>query len=128
MTNYEKYKDEIISRIVDDFAVTKDGELSYCNDIQCEDCIFFGGHHPSKCVLKIEEWLNEECDKADNVNHPKHYQSKTGLEAIDVIEAFTSGEDFCIGNAIKYICRWKKKNGKEDIKKAIWYLERMLSE
>lgn len=127
MTNYEKYKDEIISRIVDDFAVTKDGTPSFCEDMRCEDC-FFEKHQKGECASMVEKWLNKECDDTDNVNHPKHYQSKTGLEAINVIEAFTSGEDFCIGNAIKYICRWKNKNGKEDIRKAIWYLERVLSE
>ena len=126
MTNYEKYKDEIISRIVDDFAITKNGEISFCSDLKCDDCVFW--KVGETCIPKIKKWLNEECDEIDNVNHPKHYQSKTGLEAIDVIEAFTSGEDFCIGNAIKYICRWKNKNGKEDIKKAIWYLERLLNE
>ena len=66
----------------------------------------------------------------DMVNHPSHYQSKSGLEAIDVIEAFTSDmkgiEAFCTGNALKYLCRWKKKNGIEDLKKAQWYLNRLI--
>ncbi len=72
--------------------------------------------------------LNESVNEADHVNHPAHYQSEDGLEVIDVIKAFGDIEGFCIGNALKYICRWKKKNGKEDIEKAIWYLERMLKE
>ena len=66
----------------------------------------------------------------DNVNHPKHYQSKNGLEVIDVIDAFTedlSGKEACYtGNVIKYICRWKSKNGLEDLKKAQWYLNRLI--
>ena len=66
-----------------------------------------------------------------NVDHPNHYQSETGLEVIDVIKAFTSelsGEEaFCIGNAIKYICRHTKKNGVEDLEKAVWYLKRVIS-
>ena len=66
----------------------------------------------------------------DNVNHPQHYQSKNGLEVIDVIDAFTDGltgmEAVCTGNALKYICRWKNKNGIEDIKKAIWYLNKLI--
>lgn len=66
-----------------------------------------------------------------NVNHPNHYQSETGLEVIDVIKAFTSelsGEEaFCIGNAIKYICRYSKKNGVEDLEKAKWYIDRAIS-
>ena len=67
---------------------------------------------------------------SDNVNHPQHYQSKSGLEVIDVIDAFTDDltgmEAICTGNALKYICRWKNKNGIEDIKKAIWYLNKLI--
>ena len=55
-------------------------------------------------------------EKIDYVNHPPHYQSKKGMEVIDVIEAFTEGlegvEATDTGNIIKYICRWKKKNGR----------------
>lgn len=61
----------------------------------------------------------------DNVNHPEHYKGK-GLEAIEVIDAFDL--DFYRGNAIKYILRAGKKTADpaEDIKKAIWYLNRFL--
>lgn len=66
----------------------------------------------------------------DNVNHPSHYQTKSGLEVIDVIEAFTEDlvgmEAVCTANALKYICRWKKKNGEEDLKKAVWYLNKLI--
>lgn len=63
----------------------------------------------------------------DNVNHPQHYQSN-GMEVIDVIEAFDLG--FHLGNATKYILRAgrKTKDTDEDIKKAIWYLNRYLGE
>lgn len=68
--------------------------------------------------------------KNDMVNHPSHYMSETGMEVIDVIEAFTfdlkGGEAYCIGNVIKYICRYKHKNGIEDLKKAQWYLNRVI--
>ena len=71
-------------------------------------------------------------EKEDLVNHPNHYQSETGLEVIDVIDAFTDGLDgveaFDTGNIIKYICRWKKKNGIEDLEKAKWYLENLIKE
>ena len=67
----------------------------------------------------------------DVVNHPSHYQSDSGLEVIDVIEAFTADlqgtEAVCTANALKYICRWKKKNGLEDLKKAQWYLNRLIT-
>lgn len=60
------------------------------------------------------------------VNHPNHYQSETGLETIDIIEAVTFDLKgivaFDIGNVVKYISRFQKKNGLEDLKKAAWYL------
>lgn len=66
----------------------------------------------------------------DMVNHPPHYQSDSGLEVIKVIEAFTEGlegiEAVCTANIIKYVCRWKKKNGLEDLKKAQWYLDKLI--
>ena len=66
----------------------------------------------------------------DMVNHPSHYISNNGLEVIDVIEAFTSElkgiEATDTGNVIKYICRWKNKNGVEDLKKAAWYLNHLI--
>lgn len=77
-----------------------------------------------------EEQLEYHQNKKDMVNHPNHYQSKSGLEAIDVIEAFCDGlegiEAFCTGNALKYLCRWNSKNGIEDLKKAEWYLKRLI--
>lgn len=64
------------------------------------------------------------------VNHPPHYISETGLETIDVIEAFTFNlkgmEAVCTANVLKYICRWKNKNGIQDLKKAKWYLDRLI--
>lgn len=65
------------------------------------------------------------------VDHPNHYQSETGMEVIDVIEAFTFDlkgiEAFNTGNIIKYICRWKQKNGLEDLEKAQWYLNDLIN-
>lgn len=67
----------------------------------------------------------------DNVNHPSHY-TQGGIECIDAIKAATVGltgiEAVCTGNAIKYLWRWKFKNGVEDIRKAIWYLKRLSKE
>lgn len=64
------------------------------------------------------------------VSHPRHYQTANGLETIDVMEAFTEGmsgfEAVCTSNVLKYICRWKKKNGLEDLRKAEWYLARLI--
>lgn len=67
----------------------------------------------------------------DLISHPEHYQSETGLEVIDVIEAFTFDlkgiEATDTGNVIKYICRWSKKNGVQDLKKAKWYIEHLIA-
>ena len=69
--------------------------------------------------------------EVDMVNHPPHYKSETGMEMINVIEAFTSDlkgiEATDTGNVIKYICRWKHKNGLQDLKKAKWYLEHLIA-
>lgn len=63
----------------------------------------------------------------DNVNHPKHYvmaQKSFILEPIDICEKYS----FCQGNAIKYLLRYENKNGVEDLKKALWYLNRIINE
>ena len=59
--------------------------------------------------------------KLDEIN-PDHYKAPNGLEVIEVIEAFGLG--YNLGNAVKYILRHKKKGGKTDLEKAIWYLGR----
>ncbi len=70
-------------------------------------------------------------ERPDMVSHPTHYMSENGIETIDVIEAFTSDltgmEAVDTGNIIKYICRWKRKNGLEDLKKAAWYLQHLIN-
>lgn len=86
--------------------------------------------------------------RGDTVDHPAHYGGDTTYEAIKVIEAWSLG--FCLGNAVKYICRAGKKPKKldisthdqpnqwtsgppdkagliEDLKKARWYLDHHLS-
>lgn len=63
-------------------------------------------------------------NRKDNVNSPSHYTDGK-IEVIDYIEDKKLG--FCLGNAIKYISRAGKKykdKEAEDIKKAIWYLNR----
>lgn len=64
-------------------------------------------------------------ERKEAVNSPSHYQSESGLEVIDVIEAFGLG--FNLGNAVKYILRAGKKDvgkTKQDFQKAIWYINR----
>jgi hypothetical protein len=67
----------------------------------------------------------------DNVNHPSHY-TQGAIECIDAIKEATKGllgiEAVCTGNIIKYVWRWKFKNGVEDLRKARWYLDRLIEE
>ena len=65
-----------------------------------------------------------EKDLNDNVNHPRHYTAGT-IECIDYINACNF--DYLEGNIVKYITRYKQKNGVEDLRKAEFYL-RMLIE
>ena len=63
--------------------------------------------------------------KIDMVNNPPHYSSAK-IEAIEVIEEFNLG--FNLGNAVKYVLRCEKKgNKKQDLEKALWYINRELS-
>lgn len=61
---------------------------------------------------------------SDPINHPDHYGGKDNpYECIKVVEAWGLG--FCLGSALKYICRaGKKGDALEDLKKAAWYLNR----
>ena len=65
----------------------------------------------------------------DNIN-PNHYK-QGGVECIDALEAATVNlkgiEAVCTANAIKYLWRWKEKNGKEDLEKAQWYITKLLT-
>ena len=67
----------------------------------------------------------------DNVNHPSHY-TQGGVECIDAITAATVNktgiEAVCTANVIKYLWRYEAKNGLEDVKKAQWYLNRLIAE
>lgn len=64
---------------------------------------------------------------ADVVNHPDHY-TYGRFEAIDVIEdACEDGfEGYLLGNVLKYLLRYRHKNGVEDLRKARWYLNRLI--
>ena len=62
------------------------------------------------------------------VDHPPHY-TQGGIECIEAIEAALTPEEFrgyIKGNAIKYIWREQHKGGDESMKKALWYLRRLL--
>ena len=67
----------------------------------------------------------------DNVNHPAHY-TQGGIECIEALKAATIGktgiEAVCVANTIKYLWRYEEKNGLEDVKKAQWYINRLIQE
>ena len=73
----------------------------------------------------IPECLKEEFDL---VNIPEHYTSGK-YECIDVMEdnfGTDAVENFCMCNAFRYVFRAQRKNGVEDLKKAIWYLNKII--
>lgn len=92
-----------------------------------------------KSLLKPDENIGDTPTEADdtptethdNVDHPAHY-NQGGVECIDALKAATVGlegiQAFCAANAIKYIWRFKDKNGTEDLDKAIWYIQRLKEE
>ena len=85
-------------------------------------------------MTRCNEWtqtINQPDFKPDMVNHPMHY-CQGGIECIDAIKAATVNkpgiEAVCVANVIKYIWRYEAKNGLEDVKKAAWYLNRLIAE
>lgn len=60
---------------------------------------------------------------SDPVNHPQHYRQGS-MEVIDAIEGMSLG--FHAGNVVKYVARYKAKGGVEDLRKAAWYLRRLI--
>ena len=98
---------------------------------ECETCKYLGPtEQDSPCRLCRAGDLWEPKDTAietDNVNHPAHYEGNTSLECIDVMEIAFGADavgNFCLCNAFKYLWRHKHKGGKEDLRKAKWYLDR----
>ena len=63
----------------------------------------------------------------DMVNSPAHY-NKAGIETIDALQAMlNNGFDYYLqGNIVKYLWRYRYKNGVEDLKKAQWYLNKLI--
>lgn len=107
-----KIKDEMQSQVL---AHEKANALSRRNDAELQDAIDEAKRLPA----------------ADMVNAPPHYK-QAGIECIDAIAAATSGktgiEAVCVANVVKYLWRYELKNGVEDVKKARWYLDRLIGE
>lgn len=108
--------------------------------ILCDDCIvrkncYLPERNVYTCAMyKSEKQAQEEAEQLaskrdyDHVNHPSHY-TQGGIECIKCIEASMKPDgfqDYCKGNVIKYIHRWREKGGIEDLKKAAVYLNWMI--
>tara|TARA_R100001443_G_scaffold20635_2_gene32794 strand:- start:19137 stop:19427 length:291 start_codon:yes stop_codon:yes gene_type:complete len=74
--------------------------------------------------INIDDFTAEE---SDMVNHPPHYNQK-GIECIDAIQAATDTgfEYYLQGNIMKYLWRYRYKEGSQDLKKALWYLNKLI--
>ena len=117
--------------------------VKFCDECHdCNSCLlekFSGG-----VMCDFDEWSDDKLAIAydhvyknmdenvpDMVNHPQHY-TQGGIECIDALKAATVGkrgiEAVCVANVIKYLWRYEEKNGIEDIRKAKWYIERLLKE
>lgn len=80
--------------------------------------------------MRGDEYLSDSNAKNDNVNHPAHY-TMGRIETIEAISAALGKDgfkDYCAGNIIKYVWRYKYKEGVESLKKARWYLDRLIAE
>ena len=86
----------------------------------------------AKEIITNVELECEETENKDNIVSPNHYMSDNGIEVFDVQEAFIhelkgmSANYWC--NIVKYILRFQRKNGVEDLKKARYYLDKLIEE
>ena len=106
------------------------------SDENTEDCYHFliaegligKPEQPEINFVKVER--NDEVKPTnDAVQHPSHY-TQGGIECIDAIRASMTADgfcDYCKGNILKYIWRWRDKGGVEDLKKARVYLDWLIN-
>ena len=129
--NYEEYLERKRQELIKDMEKAGIEQLDYDSDVKT--IIRDGNGNVLDIQMKEPRESFNSCRARNGlhmVNHPSHYKAKNGMEVIDVIEAFTANlkgyEAIYTGKVIKYICRWKEKNGLEDLKKAQWYLNRLI--
>ena len=109
---------------------------NHLSDENTEDCYWFlvneglisKPEQPEINFVKAER--NDEVEPTnDAVQHPSHY-TQGGIECIDAIRASMTADgfcDYCKGNIIKYIWRWRDKGGVEDLRKASVYLDWLIN-
>jgi hypothetical protein len=110
--------------------------MSGCKAIGCDRYHLHGSkyckQHYEEMMAKwdVEKLMQQEAKVVDNVNHPSHYgQGK--IEAIEYISDFLTPEEYqgyLRGNIAKYLHRWPYKNQVEDLRKAAWYLDKLIKE
>lgn len=101
----------VVTDIIDDYVI-----LDNMWTVSADDCDLYG------------ELKSDTKKVDDNVNHPSHYTDGK-IECIDAIESSMSKEAFmgyCKGNIIKYVWRYEYKGGVESLKKAKWYLDKLI--
>lgn len=117
--------------------------VKFCGEQkECSCCLldkFFGGvmcdfdkwSDDTLAIAYDHVYKNMDENVPDMVNHPQHY-TQGGIECIDALKAATVGkrgiEAVCVANVIKYLWRYEEKNGIEDVRKAKFYIERLLKE
>ena len=125
-------RDEMV-RALDKFC----DECHSCNSCLLEKfsggvmCDFYKWSDDKLAIAYEHVCKNMDENVPDMVNHPQHY-TQGGIECIDALKAATVGkrgiEAVCVANVIKYLWRYEEKNGIEDVRKAKWYIERLLKE
>ena len=109
-----------------DFDKWPDGKLAVAYDVVRKN----GEARLDSSYLKNEK-VKMDGGSTDMVNHPQHY-TQGSIECIDALKAATVGkhgiEAVCVANVIKYCWRYEEKNGIEDVRKAKFYIERLLKE
>ena len=120
---YDKETDEYTDTYACVFDEMSDDMLNKCYN-------WYKELDPAACENAKDSCCNKE-PNVDMVNHPSHY-TQGGIECIDALKAATVSktgiEAVCTANAIKYLWRYEEKNGIEDVKKARWYIDRLIKE
>lgn len=123
MKKYDKATSEFTDQYACVFDKMSDDMLDKCYD-------WLKDSKPAACENAEAKCCDKETD-SDMVNHPSHY-TQGGIECIDALKAATVSktgiEAVCTANAIKYLWRYEEKNGIEDVKKARWYIDRLIRE
>lgn len=128
LTSYEVQDDQCLKDLLtrtikgaDVYHLYKEGKFEHYMSV---DDVMAHLHAP------VEPETDPRAPEPDPVNHPPHY-TKGGVECIDAIDAAVAdkpgGEAPYVANVIKYVWRYNDKGGVESLRKARWYLDRLIS-